>query len=399
MAKTKNILTRWLIAMVGMLWSVRWAKVSFEPLYSDIRFQPTDKLHAGCNNSADILFSPQGQKITKFTLVLYYNPENIEILRILPTAKNGISSSKIEYNKIILEVENPSFTSSIQTASFFQLYFKSDMVGNESLVLGTGSEYITANKTYPLSGTFPLQFGLVPECEPDIVPPSINLIYPKDTQQNIQLDQYFIFDIKDIGKGVDKNSVVIRFDGEKYIYGSDTLKWNGNYLTFYPSKWIPIDTNMDLKISIADKQSYGWANKTESMYTFQTATGIVFNKNITPLMFRRISQEAGKISASVDECSLLSDFYSTSEVKYQRELKSLIQKVWCDLAPLDTSLLGTEENILPEMNTQQKQYRNISVFATLGWVLFLIAFTLKIHYLIGYKKHKKLHLENDRMKQ
>jgi hypothetical protein len=188
---------------------------------------------------------------------LYYNPENIEIIRILPMENKGIASSKIEYNKIILEVENPSFTSLSQLTSFFQLYFKSDMVGNESLALGTGSQYVSANKTYPLSATFPLSFGLVPECEPDIVPPSINLIYPKNTEDRIQLDQYFIFDIKDIGKGVDKKSVLINFDGEKYIYGSDNLKRNGNYLTFYPGKWIPINTTLDLNILISDKQSYG----------------------------------------------------------------------------------------------------------------------------------------------
>ena len=45
------------------------------------------------------------------------------------------------------------------------------------------------------------------------------------------------------------------------------------------------------------------------------------------MMFRRIAQEAGKISASVDECQLLADFYAISEVNYQKELKSIIQKV------------------------------------------------------------------------
>jgi hypothetical protein len=45
-----------------------------------------------------------------------------------------------------------------------------------------------------------LDFAEVPECEPDIIPPSINLIYPKDSDEDIYLDQYFIFDIKDIGK-------------------------------------------------------------------------------------------------------------------------------------------------------------------------------------------------------
>lgn len=381
-----------------MLWCVLWAKVTFQPLYSEVRFQPTDKLHTSCTNSADILFSPQGQKITKFTLVLYYNPENIEILRVLPKANNGITSSKIEYNKIILEVENPTFSSSIQPTSFFQLYFKSDIVGNETLILWTGSEAISADKTYPLMDTFPLQFWVVPECEPDVVPPNISLIYPKNTEQRINLDQYFIFDIKDIGKGVDTQSVLIYFDGEKYMYGSDNLKRNGNYLTFYPGKWIPIDTRMDLKISIADKQEYGWANASESTYDFQTAKEMVFTKGINPMMFRKIVQEAGKISASVDECTLLSDFYGTSTIEYQWEIKSIIQKVWCDLAPLDTSLLDAQQNSIPKMDTQQKQYRNLSVFATLGWILFFISFALKIHYLIGYRKHKRINLNNSKLK-
>jgi len=376
--------------VVGMFWCVLWAKVTFQPLYSDVRFQPADKLHAGCANSADILFSPQGQKITKFTLVLYYNPENIEIIRILPNNTNGIASSKIEYNKIILEVDKPIFTSSTETKSFFQLYFKSAIVGKEIMVLGTWSEAITANKTYPLAGAFDLNFEKVPECEPDIIPPSINLIYPKDTQQRITLDQYFIFDIKDIGKWINKNSVIVNFGWSQYFYGSENLKRNGNYLTFYPKDRLPINKPIDLNILITDQQSYWWANKTESIYNFKTATGMILNKNITPIIFRRLAQEADKISASVDECELLADFYTTSDIKYQKELKSILQKVGCNLSSIDTSLLENETAIVPEMNTQQKQYRNISVFATLGWILFFIVFTLKIHYLLAYRKHKNI---------
>ena len=399
MAKTKNIIVRWSIGIIAMLWFAFWAKVTFQPLYSDVRFQPADKLHAGCTNSADILFSPQGQKISKFTLVLYYNPENVEILRILPSTDNGVASSKIEYDKIILEVQNPTFASSTETKSFFQLYFKSDIVGREVLILGTGSEAAIENKTYPLEWTFALNFAQVPECEPDIVPPSINLIYPKDTSQRITLDQYFIFDIKDIGKWADKTSVMINFDGEQYFYGSENLKRNGNYLTFYPGKRIPVNENMDLKILITDKQSYGWSNKTESVYSFQTATRMALNKQINPMMFRKIAQEAEKISASVDECTLLADFYSKSEVKYQQEFKSIIQKVGCNLNTIDTSLLEADENTANEMNDQQKQYRNISVFATLGRILFFIAFTLKIHYLLSYRRHKRMNSEKRTPKQ
>ena len=63
------------------------------------------------------------------------------------------------------------------------------------------------------------------------------------------------------------------------------------------------------------------------MYNFQTATGMLLNKQVTPMMFRRIAQEAEKISASMDECTLLADFYDTSEVRYQKKLASIIQKV------------------------------------------------------------------------
>lgn len=372
-----------------MMGCARWAKVTFQPLFSDVRFEPIDKLHAGCPSSADILFSPQGQKVTKFTLVFYYNPETIEILRILPSSKNGIASSKIEYDKIILEVQNPSFTSSTSTASFFQLYFKSDIVGQDIITLGTGSEALVGNKTYPLSANFVLDFAKVPECEPDIIPPSINLIYPKDTTQRITLDQYFIFDIKDIGKWVDKNNVIVSFDKEQYTYGSDNLKWNGNYLTFYPGKWIPINKKIDLKISATDKQSYWGANTTDTTYAFQSATGMLLNKNISPMMFRQIVQEAGKISASTDECILLADFYGNSAVKYQQIIKSMIQKLWCDLASLEPALLASGDISSTDASSSDNHRKKVSVFATIWWLLFFVVFGLKIHYLFAYKKHKK----------
>lgn len=398
MTKTKNILGWTLLGFFALIGCARWAKITFQPLYSEARFQPADQLHAGCTNSADILFAPQGQKITKFTLVLYYQPETLEILRIIPTINDGSATSKIEYNKLILEVTNPKFDSLTATKSFFQIYFKNSVAGKETITLWTGSLAETTSKIYPLQSTFDLNFAEVPECEPDIIPPSLNLIFPKDTDKRISLDQYFIFDIKDIGKGVDRTSVVVNFDGEQYFYGSENLKWNGNYLTFYPGKWIPINTHMDLNILITDKQSYGWPNTTESKYSFISATGMVLSKPISPMMFRNIAQEAEKISASTDECTLLATLYTTSDLAHQGELKSIIQKVWCDLSALDTSLLQVAEEAA-EINQEQSQYRNLSVFATLWWILFLIVFTLKLHYIAAYKKHKRLNTEKWTPKQ
>lgn len=398
MTKTKRLIHFFFIfALIGV-GIARWAKVSFQPLYSDVRFQPSDQLHAGCTNSADILFSPQGQKITKFKIILSYNPESLEILRILPTVNSSNATSKIEYDKIILEVTNPTFSSSTETKSFFQIYFKSDVVGKDTITLITWSEASVGDKQYPLAGSFDLVFSKVPECEPDIIPPSINLIYPKDSTERIRLDQYFIFDIKDIGKGIDKNSVIINFYGDQYFSESANIKRNGNYLTFYPSKWIPVDSELDLKIMITDKQSYGWANTSESMYNFTSATGMLLTKDINPMMFRQIAQEAEKLSASIDECALLWDLYITSDFTYQTKLTSIIQKLWCNLASLDTSFLEANPE-KASISLEKKQYKNVSVFWTLWWILFFITFSLKIHYMILYKKHKKLHKEKRTPKQ
>lgn len=388
--------------MMWLLWCIwliaQWAKISFQPLYSDVRFQPTDKLHATCTNSADILFAPQGQKITKFTLVLYYNPENIEILRIVPTTNNGTLTSKVEYNKIILDVENPTFAISTETKSFFQIYFKSNVVGKDTLVLGTWSEFISSDKIYQLSETFSLDFASVPECEPDIIPPSINLVYPKDTTQRITLDQYFIFDIKDIGKWIDKNSVSISFNGKQYASESDNFKRNGTYLTFYPSTWIPIDKKRDLTIKISDNQSYGGANEIETTYSFQSATGMALTQEVNPMLFRKIAQDAARISASPEECALLKNFYDKTEISYKVNIESIVQKVWCDPAILDvwsdisTVAENTKKNTTPvDVQLIQQGNTSVSAFAKLGWILFFITFALKIFYLLAYRKHKKLH--------
>jgi len=63
---------------------------------------------------------------------------------------------------------------------------------------------------------------------------------------------------------------------------------------------------------------------------------------------------------------------------------------------LETPNNASGDNQLVVMNTQQKEYRNISVFATIGRILFFIAFTLKMHYLLSYRKHKKINEMNEK---
>ena len=385
MTKTKILLSG-LAILTTALGFVQWAQIGFDPLYSDARFQPSDKLHAWCIHSADITLNPQWQTITTLSAMISYDPEQIEILRILPMT-DIVSTSKIEYNKIILQSKNPK--NSTTKYPLFQIFFKSTVPGESLLKLETGSQVTTKNNAYPLAGTFPIAFEKVPECEPDIIPPNINLVSPKNTDQNITLDQYFIFDVKDIGKWVSKESAVINFMGKQYYYWSENIKWNANYLMFYPDQWLPINQDVSINVLVADKQSYGWANTSQKIFTFHTATGMILKNNVTPILFRKIAQEAGKISASVDECEVLGNFYASADILYQKKLRGILQKFWCDLEWIENTLT-TPVAEKPTMNKSSQQYNHISVFATLGWILFFIAFSLKIHYLLQYKKHKRL---------
>jgi hypothetical protein len=61
----------------------------------------------------------------------------------------------------------------------------------------------------------------------------------------------------------------------------------------------------------------------------------------------------------------LGDLYSKSTIVYQKELQSIIQKLGCNLASLDTSVLEANKEMSDTSNQEQKQYRNISVFASL----------------------------------
>jgi hypothetical protein len=52
-----------------------------------------------------------------------------------------------------------------------------------------------------------------------------------------------------------------------------------------------------------------------------------FTKDINPMIFRQIAQEAQKTSASARECSVLVDFYNKAELLYKKDLTAVIQKV------------------------------------------------------------------------
>jgi hypothetical protein len=118
----------------------------------------------------------------------------------------------------------------------------------------------------------------------------------------------------------------------------------------------------------------------------------VLQDNIDPMTFRTMAKWAEKIFGTLDECMLLKNTYATADAASQSWFLSILQKLNCDTTDLSTYIptpvAVTTHNAVTSNRSSRIGY--ISVFAILGWVLFLIALPLKLHYYMAYKKHKKL---------
>jgi hypothetical protein len=221
-----------------------------------------------------------------------------------------------------------------------------------------------------------------------MIPPSVKLIFPTNVADSVTMDQYFIFDIKDSGKGIDKDSIQIDFLGKTYTANSDALKWKGDYITFYPETWLPIAEKATLKISIGDKQIYGGTNTTTKDISFQTSSGVTFLDPMAPSTFRQMARGAEKLFASPDECASLRQRYATAQAEKKLSIGNILDKLACSADTMSGAF--QEPEATPSVEKNVKAESPISAFAALGWILFVITLILKLHYLVSYKKHKKL---------
>jgi hypothetical protein len=140
----------------------------------------------------------------------------------------------------------------------FTISFKSNEFATESLFAIHKPSYVIDqnNKEILVFVEQKLSFEKVPECEPDILPPTITLVKPQNTSALLELDTYFTFSLKDEGKGIDPTSLRLNFDGITYTGSDPAFVWQKDQLSFYPRKWLPIGKTLDLAIVIGDKQSY-----------------------------------------------------------------------------------------------------------------------------------------------
>ena len=356
----------WIVSLFAVFW-LTFAQVSLNPVYTSERFQPSDKFHAGCENQIDVIFSLDNSKIWGVNAILEYEWDEIEILKVLP---NGEKENNLAYT-----VENDKITFSKLKSDnaldnvVFSLFFKSKTNVDFSKFSFSKWSYVVDSKwnMVDLEWNYDFQFVEVPECDPDIVAPSIELLFPLNkTGEFVALDTYFQFEISDQWKWVNTGNIRITIDGMAYGLWNIEHEWEWNKLTIYPSFWMPFNTGFIVEISVPDKQAYWQANVTTKQYEFQTSDELNLLNEIDPVEFRKLVNMNQYFKWTADECDLLAELYADSDQWKWELLKSINSRLGCwEMVVVEnTWSANTIENI------DENNWKDFSVFAVLGWILF-----------------------------
>jgi hypothetical protein len=103
-------------------------------------------------------------------------------------------------------------------------------------------------------------------------------------------------------------------------------------------------------------------------------------------MLRASLDKLASVLASPQECSgMIASFIASKDLSQLSAMASLTQKMGC-VFDQNTVVQTIKENI-------QKKHAEptfISVFALTGWILFVLSFFLKLHYMASNHKHKKI---------
>ena len=372
----------------GILWLVSFlafcgftfAQVSVNPIYTSERFQPSDKFHAWCENQIDVVFHLSDSKINWVNAILHYDWDKVEILKIVANwEKENNLTYTVEKDKIIFS-KLKSEWNWLDSVTFSIIFKVSESVGSAKFSFEKWS-YVVDSKwnMIDLKWDYNFQFSEVPECDPDIVAPSVELVFPSNkTGDFVALDTYFQFEIDDPGKWINEDSIRIKIG--KSVYRLPDIEYNrkDKILTFYPDIWMPFNTGFEVQINLADKQSYWKPNTTTKTYKFYTSSGLNLLNEISPTEYRKIVNMNKYLKWTKDECWLLSEVYSDLNQIDVDTLESINSKLWCEDLVFHVK---TWDNLVDERDDEN----DFSVFAMIGRLLFWSLFFSVVFRWLGKK--------------
>ena len=359
-------LVLWIMSCVALI-GLSFAQVSLNPIYTSERFSPSDKFHAGCENQIDVVFQLDKSKINWVNAILRYDWDDVDILKIVAVwEKENNLTYTVENDKIIFSKLKTEWDWLDNV--MFSIIFKVWTELKKSNFSFEKWSYVVDSKwnMVDLEWNYNFEFVEVPECDPDIVAPSVELLFPSDkTWDYAALDSYFQFEIDDQGKWVNKDSIKIQIDKYEYTLQNIEHDRNDKILTVYPDFWMPFNTGFEVKISVSDKQSYWKPNTTTKIYKFETSDEMNLLNKINPVEFRKIVNMNNYIKWSNQECSLLSEIYSNFDQDDWEILESINKKLDCwELVFSEKNNSNMWEDIVIN------NWKDFSVFAMIGWILF-----------------------------
>lgn len=391
MKTIKNLLKTILILGFTIGFPTYAANIYINSTYPEARFTPSDKLHAWCDHIANVVVESKWEDISTINLVLKYDTKKIKIIRIVPVDQSNTTNYSIEYGKILFNKINNEDFKDTKTA-LFNLYYKSDENITENKFEFTDWSYLTTKywRVISLNKSFVIPFAKAPECQPDVVPPIIDMIKPLNKTNWITLDSSFIFEIKDDWKWIDKKSLKLNINKQEYLYDDNELFWSWDQIIVYPRTRLPVNKVIPISISISDKQKYWWANTHDEQFEVKTATWLILENYLDPFKFRELSKWYENFRWTQKECALIWNIYLQEDWLYQKSWKSILKKLWCAI-PAQLQDINEEETIYtPTIQEKVEKKSYISVFAVIWRTLFVITFILKLHYRHSFTKHKKI---------
>jgi hypothetical protein len=184
------------------------------------------------------------------------------------------------------------------------------------------------------------------------------------------LDTYFQFDISDLWKWINEDSVVLSVNGIDYDINSLEHEWDMDVLTIYPDFWMPFNTWFEVKLSVSDKQVYGGANTVTKTYNFETMDEVYLLNKIDPLEFRKLVNSQKYYKWTKQECDFLVDAYLLSQRNWDVKQWDIILSINKRISCPDIQK-GTWDYLVEDTKT-------LSLFSVLGWTLFACSFLMVI---------------------
>jgi len=365
------------------------AELMVKPLYSDKRFPPTDKLHASCMQNADIILKSE-KDIKEIKVIMWFDPEKVDIMRVLPDYKNKeeVVDFTIKDSQIIYQHKKMIYNPWYEIKIFSMLFNSTKDITDTTFTFEKGSYAITTNSGYvDLEWYTTIPFATVPECEPDIIPPSVKLVQPIDNGSGIALDSLFVFEIKDSGKGVDPSSIYVSIGKDVYTVNSMGVAYSGTTLVVQPRSWLPVDSEIDVKVAASDLQVFGWSNTVQKTFTVVTAADVILDNNISPGQLRARSMDIAANQGSVEECILLQNLTMLISSDNQYMIDEISAKMDCSAT---LSAENIDEHSAAGMYVVKQDTTKLSIFAITWWVLFFLSLILKMHYFVAYRRNQKI---------